>query len=360
MSDQPILFEEWTTRDDGLIAVARLNTPRNLNSLSMDMIQLLKPQLKRWADDSRIRAVWFEAEGDKAFCAGGDIVSLYRSMTEPDKVAEGERFFKEEYELDYQIHTFPKPIVCWGNGIVMGGGIGLMVGASHRVVTEHSRLAMPEVNIGLYPDIGAGWFLNRMPGRVGLFLGLTGARINAADALFTGMADRFVQHQRKADVIAALKAAEWRERSAHGVVSAVLRQHEQQSEAALPASEVRAHYEDIQQATDADTLDAVVSQLAELAGRDDWLGKSTRGLGNASPTSMALMWRHYHTSRLDSLKAVLDRELILSCNCLKKGEFAEGIRALLIDKDLQPRWRYASLAEVDSHWIDDFFNGSTD
>ncbi|MGC8121977.1 enoyl-CoA hydratase/isomerase family protein [Marinobacter sp. VGCF2001] len=356
MSDQPIVFEEWATGSGELIAVARLNTPRNLNSLSMDMISLLRPQLSRWAEDPKVQAVWLEAEGDKAFCAGGDIVSLYRAMTEPGKLAEGERFFSEEYALDYQIHTFPKPVVCWGNGIVMGGGIGLMVGASHRVVTEHSKLAMPEVSIGLYPDIGAGWFLNRMPMRTGLFLGLTGARMNGADALFVNMADRFVRHDLKGQVVDALKAADWQQANAHAVVSAVLRQFEQQSRDAMPQSAVRAHFDDIQQATDADSLEQVIAQLTELGAREDWLGKSVKGLKTASPTSLSLMWQHYHRSRLHSLKEVFDNELLMSHSSLEKGEFAEGIRALLIDKDMQPRWRFASLREVDSAWIDEFFS----
>ncbi|WP_372966469.1 enoyl-CoA hydratase/isomerase family protein [Marinobacter sp.] len=356
MSDQPIIFEEWSTADGGRIAVARLNSPRNLNSLSLDMIRLLRPQLERWSEDSGVYAVWLEAEGDKAFCAGGDIVSLYRSMTEPDGLSEGESFFREEYELDYLIHTFPKPIVCWGNGIVMGGGIGLMVGASHRVVTEHSRLAMPEVSIGLYPDIGAGWFLNRMPMRTGLFLGLTGARMNGADAMFVNLADRFIIHGLKGQVIDALKSAQWHGRDRHSVVSGALRTFEQQSADALPESPVHTHLDAIQQVTDADDVEQAVDQMRELGTRDDWLGKAVKGLANASPTALALTWRHYHRSQLDSLKEVLDNELVMSQNCLKKGEFAEGIRALLIDKDMQPRWRFATLAEMDDQWIDEFFS----
>ncbi|MBE0486413.1 enoyl-CoA hydratase/isomerase family protein [Marinobacter sp.] len=356
MSEQPIIFEEWTTIGGELIAVARLNTPRNLNSLSMEMIHLLKPQLTRWAEDPKVCAVWLEAEGDKAFCAGGDIVSLYRSMTEPGKLGDGDQFFTEEYELDYQIHTFPKPVICWGHGIVMGGGIGLMVGASHRVVTEQSKLAMPEVSIGLYPDIGAGWFLNRMPGRTGLFLGLTGARMNAADALFTGMADRFVKQELKAKVVDTLVAADWRGADSHTVVSQVLRRFEQQSQSAALESPVRQHYDQIQQATDADSLEQVVSRLQEFGSRNDWLGKSVKGLAAASPTSLALHWQHYHRSRLHSLAQVLDNELVMARQCLRKGEFAEGIRALLIDKDMQPRWRYAALGEIDNSWVDEFFS----
>ncbi|MBI42927.1 enoyl-CoA hydratase/isomerase family protein [Marinobacter lutaoensis] len=355
MSDQPLVFEEWPAGDASVIAAVRIHSPRNLNSLSLDMIRLLRPRLEAWAEDERVVAVWLEAEGDKAFCAGGDIVSLYRSMTEPGGSDLGEAFFREEYLLDHQIHEFPKPVICWGHGIVMGGGIGLMVGASHRVVTEASRLAMPEVNIGLYPDVGAGWFLNRMPGRLGLFLGLTGARMNAADALYTGMADRFIQHAFKSQVIDTLRGERWQGRDAHGVIGSVLRQFEARSREALPESPLRRHYDDIQRATDADTLVDTVAQLQELAGRDDWLGKSVRGLTNASPTSLALTWRHLRSCRLEGLRAVLDKERVLSVNCLHKGEFAEGVRALLIDKDLQPRWRYPSLVDLDTDWIEDFF-----
>lgn len=356
MSDQPIVFEEWNTGDDALIAVARLNTPKALNSLSLEMIRLLTPQLKRWAEDPRICAVWLEAEGDKAFCAGGDIVALYRSMTEPNGNGEGEAFFSEEYELDYLIHTFPKPLVCWGHGIVMGGGMGIMEGASHRVVTEKSKLAMPEITIGLYPDVAAGWFLNRTPGRTGLFLGLTGARMNGADAIFTGLADRFIKHELKSEVVSELKKQRWQGENPHAVVGGVLRQFEQQSADALPESPIRTHFDEINRVTDADTLEAVVSQLNELSGGDSWVAKSTKSLASASPTSLALVWRHLHGCKHKSLKEVLDTELVMSQKCLGKGEFAEGIRALLIDKDQQPRWRYASLAEMDSAWIDDFFN----
>lgn len=358
MSHQPIVFEERETADGAVIAVARLNTPKALNSLSLEMIRLLTPKLKNWSEDERVQAVWIEAEGDKAFCAGGDIVALYRSMTEPKTgsgATLGEAFFTEEYELDYLIHTYPKPIVCWGHGIVMGGGIGIMAGASHRVVTEASMLAMPETSIGLYPDVAAGWFLNRAPGRTGLFLGLTGARMNAADALFVKLADRFIKHEFKASVVKDLVARNWQGEDAFAVVSSVLRQHEGRSQDALPDSPVRSHLDEINRVTDADTLSDMVARMQELAGGEGWLAKATRSLEAASPTSLALCWQHLRNCRLDSLSEVLAKELTLSRNCLSKGEFVEGVRALLIDKDKQPRWRYASLVEMDPEWIDSFF-----
>jgi enoyl-CoA hydratase/carnithine racemase len=357
-SHQPIVFEEWKTADGALIAVARLNTPKALNSLSLEMIRMLTPQLKSWAEDDRVRAVWIEAEGDRAFCAGGDIVALYRSMTEPQSdsgVSEGVAFFTEEYEMDYLIHSFPKPVVCWGHGLAMGGGVGIMAGASHRVVTETSKLAMPESSIGLYPDVAAGWFLNRAPGRTGLFLGLTGARMNAADAIFVGLADRFIKHELKAAVVADLTARNWQGEDAFAVVGSVLRQHENQSADVLPESPVRTHFDEINRVTDADSLTDMVAQMRELSSGDGWLAKSTQPLKAASPTSLTLCWQHLRNCRQDSLSEVLAKELTLSKNCLSKGEFAEGVRALLIDKDKQPRWRYASLAEMDSKWIDSFF-----
>eukprot|EP00163_Fabomonas_tropica_P030765 TRINITY_DN7096_c0_g1_i1.p1 TRINITY_DN7096_c0_g1~~TRINITY_DN7096_c0_g1_i1.p1 ORF type:complete len:308 (-),score=31.36 TRINITY_DN7096_c0_g1_i1:324-1157(-) len=276
-------------------------------------------------------------------------------MTEPNGSGEGDAFFTEEYELDYLIHTYPKPIICWGHGIVMGGGMGLMEGASHRVVTEGSKLAMPEITIGLYPDVGAGWFLNRAPGRTGLFLGLTGARINGPDAVFTGLADRLIPHGSKNEVVASLKAQSWEGEDAHGIVGSVLRQFESERAGAMPESPVRAHFDEINRVTDGESLEAIVAQLKELAGGDDWLAKSTKALASASPTSLALVWQHLQRCRLDGLKEVLEKELVVSRNCLRKGEFAEGIRALLIDKDQQPRWRYASLSEMDADWIEDFF-----
>lgn len=362
MSEQPIVFEEWPA-GDGRIGVARLAMPRALNALSMGMIDRLGPQLTRWAEDDAIKAVWLEGEGDKAFCAGGDVIALYRDMTEPrSSGAEsyGERFFRQEYELDYQIHTFPKPVICWGHGIVMGGGMGLMAGASHRVVTEGSRLAMPEVSIGLYPDVGAGWFLNRMPGRSGIFLGLTGAHMNAADALFVGLADRFIRHQDKPAVVRALQEADWSAGSAHNTVNQVLRRVEADSLPALPASPVREHFDTMQRLTDADTAAGVVANMQANSGDSRWISKAVASLSSASPTSMAIIWRHLQSSRRASLAEVLDSERGLSVQCLRKGEFAEGIRALLIDKDQQPRWRYPSLEEVDPAWIDDFFAGLSD
>ena len=163
MTDPVVLFNEIKTANGKRFGVATLNAPASLNSLSVAMVRLLTPKLREWAKDEGIVGVLLDAAGDKAFCAGGDLRQLYQTLLEcgPARNTYAESFFGEEYVLDHLIHTYPKPFLCWGHGIVMGGGVGLLAGASHRVVTLHSRVAMPEVNIGLYPDVGGSWFLRR-------------------------------------------------------------------------------------------------------------------------------------------------------------------------------------------------------
>ena len=192
----PVLFEEKRAVGGRRVAFATLNAEKSLNALSIGMIRLLYAQLQRWEADPEICCIVLQGAGGKAFCPGGNLRNIYQSMLEypgpeiNNPVAGA--FFAEEYRLDYIIHTCSKPLLCWGHGIVMGAGIGLMNGASHRVVTEGSRLAMPENTIGLYPDVGGSWFLNRMPGRSGLYLSLTCAPMNAADALFLDLGDFFI------------------------------------------------------------------------------------------------------------------------------------------------------------------------
>ncbi|MCH8499761.1 MAG: enoyl-CoA hydratase/isomerase family protein [Marinobacter sp.] len=357
-TQSPVVLAELDTTSGQRIGIIRLNQPKALNALSLEMIRLIHPQLERWAGDDQVVAVWLEGDGDKALCAGGDVVALYRSMTEsrPGDAGTtlGEQFFTEEYALDYALHTYPKPVVVWGNGIVMGGGLGLLAAGSHRVVTETARIAMPEVSIGLYPDVGGSWFLNRMPGRTGLFLGLTGASVNASDALFVGLADRFIAHDQRDAVLAALKAADW-DQPAHVVIGSCLRWFEHQSRDQRPPEVVRAHYDIIQQLTDADTLADVVARMTRYEGDDPWLQKAAATLKAGSPTTMAIVWEQTHQLRYAGLREVFDKELKISINCLTKGEFAEGVRALLIDKDKQPRWRYPNVESLDPAWVAGFF-----
>lgn len=354
MSD--VLLETLEASSGRRIGVATLDAPAALNALSLSMVRALTPALAGWAADPAIVAVVLQGAGDKAFCAGGDLRELYDSMRaspgEPSAYARG--FFAEEYVLDHAIHTFPKPILCWGHGIVMGGGIGLMSGASHRVVTPQSRLAMPEISVGLYPDVGGSWLLRRMPGRVGLFLALTGASLNASDALFCGLADAAVEHERRAEVLGELRGTSWRdEPRANGtILSELLARH---AARALPASNVRAHFDRIQELTAGDDLVKIAARLRALGGEEGWLGTAAATFAKGSPTSAALAFELWQRAKHASLAEVFRLEYDVSLGCAAHHDFAEGIRALLIDKDRKPRWSPSAIEEVTPALVRDHF-----
>ncbi|HSB95826.1 MAG TPA: enoyl-CoA hydratase/isomerase family protein [Spongiibacteraceae bacterium] len=351
MSDSVVLFETIPSANGKKIAVATLNAEKSLNSLSLAMVDLLNPQLAQWENDASIACVILRGAGAKAFCAGGDVVQLYQSACAQDEAAA--TFFEREYRLDYQIHVYQKPLIVWGNGIVMGGGLGLMSGASHRIVTESSRIAMPEVTIGLYPDVGGTWFLNRTPGKTGLFLALTGASVNAADALFIGLADRFIAHEKYSAVIDALAATQWHSSIAKhaGQVSHVLREIERDNLPQLSASPVRTHFDLIGQLCDGDDIDAIVANILAWSGEDKWLQKAVKTLASGCPTTIHLVDQQFKRGKNLSLREAFQLELILSINCMRHDNFREGVRALLIDKDNQPKFVPPTLADVKEEFI---------
>jgi enoyl-CoA hydratase/carnithine racemase len=350
--DSPLLTQTLVTASGHAIGIATLNAPKSLNSLTLPMVDLLDQQLRAWQADKNIVCVVLRGSGDKAFCAGGDVVALHNSAVSGDDYAA--TFFEREYRIDYLIHTYQKPIIVWGHGIVMGGGMGLLAGASHRVVTAQTRLAMPEVTIGLYPDVGGSFFLNRAPGRTGLFLALTGASINASDTLFLGMADRFLDHAQFDAVLAALQTQPWNDSNPHKQVSTVLRQFEAQA-AARPANVVRDHYDYIQKITDGDVIDDIVASITAYAGDDDWLRKGAQTLKSGCPVTIHIIDQQLKRGRQLSLKEVFQMELIISVNCTRFKSFPEGVRALLIDKDKNPKFEPATLQGVTRELIEQHF-----
>ena len=352
--NSPVLFGRR-----GAVATATLNLPKALNALNLDMIDLLSRQLDEWATDDSVACVWIDGSGDKALCAGGDVVTLYRESSgygEQPQYGYTTEFFSREYRLDYKIHTYEKPIVVWGSGIVMGGGIGIMAGASHRVVTETTRMAMPEVTIGLFPDVGGSWFLNHMPGRLGLFLGLTGAQFNGSDALFAGMADRMLPAERRESVLMDLSSVEFFADSArnHRQVWGCLKRQEL-SKDEQPASVLWQHYDQVQSLTDGATLPEVCRLITAYDGEDKWLQKAAATLAAGSPLTPWIVWEQLRRSRHRSLADVLRMELVLAVNLCASGHFREGVRALLIDKDRNPHWQPATLEEITAEQVEHCF-----
>jgi enoyl-CoA hydratase/carnithine racemase len=356
---QVVKFQELDCDNGKKIAIATLNSPRSLNALSSEMIDLLYPTLEHWKKQDDIAAVFLQGEGEKAFCAGGDIVHMYKEMQafEGDYSPGIETYFTKEYQLDYLIHTFNKPFIVWGNGIVMGGGLGLMVGSNHRVVTENSRIAMPEISIGLYPDVGASYFLNRMPDNCGLFLGLTGASINAADAKYCSLADYFILNDKKDVLIEKLIQFDWHDEVDvnNENLSNLLKTFEQQSATFMPSAKLVEHQQLINQVTELDNLNEIVNEIISTDIDDRWFVKAQNSLKHGSALSASIAYQQLEYAKSLSLAECFRMELNLSVKSGQFGEFVEGVRALLIDKDNNPQWRFDSIEMVDQKTIAWFF-----
>ena len=233
--------------------------------------------------------------------------------------------------------------------------MGLMNGCSHRIVTEKTHMAMPEVTIGLYPDVGGSWFLNHMPGRTGLFLGLTGNPMNAADALFLGLADRFIASELRSQMIEGLQAESW-SGCAYATTNRVLRALEAASQDAFnPDSPVQNHYGFIQQITDKDSLPELVDALLAEETEDKWISRAQKAISHGSPLAIHIIQRQLDVTRHMSLKQVFESELVLSVQCCQHREFPEGVRALQVDKDGSPHWTYTTVDAVGPDFVEQYF-----
>lgn len=355
-TEAPVLFRTVVTASGHHFGHATLNAPASLNALTLTMVDLLHAQLNAWADDPQVAGVILDGNSEKAFCAGGDVVGLHAAMRAagagkvPKDAAD---FFEREYRLDHAIHRYAKPLLVWGHGIVMGGGIGLMVGASHRVVTPRSRLAMPEITLGLYPDVGGSWFLSRLPGRTGLFLALTGAPLNAADALWAGLADRAARAADLGLLLEGIAHARWQgDRAADAErLDDLLRALPL---ADLPAPQLAPHRDRIDALIGPhDTLATIAPRLRSLASETDpWLAAAGATFQKGSPTSAALAIALQRRLRHASLAEVFRMEYQAAVGCCVFPDFAEGVRALLIDKDKTPRWSGAAQDEAGEAQID--------
>ncbi|NYT60962.1 enoyl-CoA hydratase/isomerase family protein [Alcaligenaceae bacterium] len=359
--NSPVLFQVLNTANNMKVGVATLNSPQTHNGLSLDMCHLLAEKLNEWQADDAIALVIFRGAGEKAFCAGGDLHGLYKAMQDnAGGHAWGNtyarQFFDDEYRLDYQIHTYPKPILCWGSGIVMGGGVGLMMGASHRVVTDSTRFAMPEISIGLFPDVGGTWMLARLPGGTGLFLALTGAQLGSGDCCFLGLADYALGSGQWDELIAKIQGASWsNDRNGNDLNLRRLLLDLQPATGFAPGP-LQQHYGLVRQACDGNDFDAICTNIAAWANHEDpWLKRAAGTFKAGAPGSARLSFAALNRVRLLSLADVFREEYIISLHCGAEGDFQEGIRALLVDKDKQPKWNPATLHEATDAWVQRFF-----
>lgn len=339
--NEEVLFEVA-----GPVGRIHLNKPNSLNSLTMGMCGAMHDRLRDWAGDGAIRAVVVTGEGDRAFCAGGDVRRVCEVGRE-DSVRARE-FFQIEYAMDAAVIDFPKPYVSLIDGIVMGGGLGISVNGRFRVMSEHVMAAMPETGIGLLPDVGATAFLNAAPGRIGLYLGLTGARLDAADAIHARFGTHFVPRDRQPSLLSALINAEYLGDGFATVAGIIERYSGDPGE-----SKLRARQQEIDRLFAPDRVEDIVAAL-EAEGSD--FATECRGaLSRMSPTSMKIAARQLTAHIGIPAREALVLEYRMVCHVLDRHDFYEGIRAALIDKDRNPSWKPATLegvtdAEVDAHF----------
>lgn len=350
-------FEELTGADGARLGIATLDAERSLNALSLPMLIALQERLDIWANDPHIVCVLLRGNGEKAFCAGGDVRALIEAgRSHPGTVPPlAAHFFGAEYRLDYSLHTYPKPLISWGHGYVLGGGMGLLQGANIRVVTPSSRLAMPEINIGLYPDVGASWFLSRMPGKLGLFLGLTGSHINGRDALDLDLADRFLRDDQQDEMIDRLLQLNWQEQSSIQLNS-LFKALEHEARDRLPEAQWLPRRPLIDALLDVADVSAAWNAVThQRHSDDDLMSKAARTLASGCPLTAHLVWEQILRARHMSLAEVFQMEYAMSLNCCRHPEFAEGVRARLIDKDQTPHWHWQDVASIPLAVVDAHF-----
>lgn len=323
----------------GQLGLLTLNRPAAMNALNHAMVRILQRALTQWEHDDGVATVLLSGAGERGLCAGGDIVTIYHDAREGGE--ESAAFWRDEYILNAAIKHYPKPYVAIMDGVVLGGGVGVSAHANFRVVTERSRIGMPETGIGFVPDVGGTFLLSRAPGELGTHLALTAGSVSGADAIALGLADYFVDSGDLPELTAALE---------HDRAEEVLRRYSQTP----PPAPVLAEQDWIQRCYDASRVEEILNNLEQEAlGGNEQAAKAAATISRKSPTALKVTLAALRRAAvLPSLEAVLDQEFRVSLRGLTWPDLAEGIRAQLIDKDRNPQWNPATLAEVTEASVD--------
>ncbi|MFE4194225.1 enoyl-CoA hydratase/isomerase family protein [Paenarthrobacter sp. NPDC056912] len=331
-AEEEVLFERR-----GHLGIVTLNRPKAVNALNDGMVKAMLRKLTAWADDDAVATVLVRGAGDRGLCAGGDIVAIYRDMLHGGDETAG--FWADEYRLNLLISQYPKPYVAFMDGLVLGGGVGVSAHGSVRVVTERTRTGMPETTIGFVPDVGGTLLLSRSPGEAGTHAALTGAHLSGADALFLGLADHFVPSESLPALAEALESS---------TAEAAVERFAQ----AAPDSALAAQREWIDAAYAHDDAEEIVRSLRS-AGTEAVAAADT--IDAKSPTSVKVTLESLRRVRGLSLEEALDQEYRVGLRCLAGPDFREGVRAQVVDKDRNPQWKPATLAEVQASDVEGYF-----
>lgn len=329
---------------EGRLGVITLNRPKALNAINLDMVRTISAAVGRWENDDRIDAILIRSGIERAFCSGGDVRAIGILPEPVDRVTLAREFFSAEFALNCRINRLRKPYVALINGIAMGGGLGLSIHGSHRVVCETTRMAMPETVLGYFPDVGATWFLSRCPGAIGRYLALAGSQIGPADAIWTKLATHYVPYAAFDDVTHALAA---RSSLDHDQVDAIIDRFSAQVEES-PISLQAPSIDDVFGSTD---LRTALTKVTSLAERDEWAVQACANLQRACPTSLHATWGRMVNGAGQSIEQVLVNDFRMALRMVGRDDFQEGVRAVLVDKDQSPRWRPASVSDVSNESV---------
>ncbi|MBV8687143.1 MAG: enoyl-CoA hydratase/isomerase family protein [Alphaproteobacteria bacterium] len=326
---------------DGKIGRLRLNRPKAIHALTREMCLAMTEALLGWREDPAVQAVMLDHAEGRGFCAGGDVVMLARSGAGDG--SEARAFFFDEYRLNHLLFTYAKPTIAFMDGITMGGGVGISQPCRYRVATENTRFAMPETAIGLFPDVGGGWYLPRLPGRAGVFLALTGARLDGSECFHLGLATHYVPSLALDDLKARILAEPDK-------VETLLDEHG----AAPPPARIEANRERIDRLFASEEYEEILAALD--ADGSDWAKAELETLRTKSPQACKVSLRIlYDGARVQDFGHEMRQEYAVATRVVQRHDFVEGVRALLVDKDNRPRWEPATPDGVTQHMIDTIF-----
>ncbi|MEL6541581.1 MAG: enoyl-CoA hydratase/isomerase family protein [Pseudomonadota bacterium] len=339
------MTDQVLTRKNGPIGHISLNRPKALHALTLEMCHAMTAALTEWASDPQVQAIIIDHHEGRGFCAGGDIAFLRNSALNDGGVS-GRKFFHDEYQLNHLLFAYEKPVVAFMDGITMGGGVGIAMPAKFRVATENTRFAMPETGIGLFPDVGGGWYLSRLGGRLGQFLALTGARLDGSEALWTGLATHYVP----SDMIEELKA---RIVERPGRISGIL----SEPVGTPPPARIEKNALLIAKHFASDDYEDILESLDKaVEAGDEWAAKERNTLGTKSPQTCKVALRQLATSlSLETFAENMAMEYRIGARVLTRPDFAEGVRAVIVDKTNDPKWDPALPQDVSEELIDSIF-----
>ena len=343
------MTDDVLIRKNGPIGHISLNRPKALHSLTLDMCHAMSAALSDWAQDDSVEAIILDHDEGRGFCAGGDI-NLLRESALNDGGVSGRKFFHDEYQLNHQLFTYPKPVVAFMDGITMGGGVGISQPAKFRVATENTRFAMPETGIGLFPDVGGGWYLSRLGGRLGQFLALTGARLDGAETLWTGLATHYVPSEMLEDLKARIVERPGR---IAGILSEPV--------GTPPQARIEDNALRIAKHFASDELEEIIASLeTEIEtnenGSADWAQKERDTLGTKSPQTCKVALRQLaESAKLTDFADNMRMEYRIASRVLTRPDFAEGVRAVIVDKTHDPKWNPPTPEGVTEELLDSIF-----